>query len=52
MEFKNLYCTRCGSEFEMKVKRTTAYSGTLHLPNLFCPFCGARRLAKKGAIQF
>jgi len=48
----NLYCARCGSEFDLIVKRTTSYSGTLHIPNLFCPFCGGRRLTKKQGLFF
>jgi len=52
IELKNLYCARCGSEFDIIVKRTTGYSGVLHIPNLHCPFCGSRRLMKKQGLFF
>jgi DNA-directed RNA polymerase subunit RPC12/RpoP len=51
-KLENLYCARCGSEFDLVVKRTTSYSGTLHIPNLYCPFCGGRRLTKKQGMFF
>ena len=52
MNLENLYCARCGSEFDLKIKRTTGYTGVLHIPNLYCPFCGSRRLTKKHGILF
>ncbi len=52
IELKNLHCARCGSEFDIVVKRTTGYSGVLHIPNLYCPFCGSRRLMKKQGLFF
>ena len=51
-ELKDLYCTRCGSEFDIKIIKTTGYSGPIHIPNLFCPFCGTRRLIKRKGIFF
>ncbi len=48
----NLYCARCGAEFDIIVRRTTSYSAILHIPNLYCPFCGSRRLMKKHGIFF
>jgi len=52
IELRNLYCARCGSEFDIVIKRTTGYSGVLHIPNLYCPFCGSRRLMKKQGLFF
>ncbi len=52
MKLEHLYCTRCGSEFDIVVRRTTGYSGPMHIPNLFCPFCGGRRLIKKQGVFF
>ncbi|RLI85150.1 MAG: hypothetical protein DRO98_07460 [Archaeoglobales archaeon] len=52
MKLENLYCARCGSEFDIIVKRTTGYSGPMHIPNLYCPFCGGRRLIKKQGVFF
>jgi DNA-directed RNA polymerase subunit RPC12/RpoP len=49
---ENLYCMRCGSEFDITLKKITGYSGPLHIPNLFCPFCGGRRLTKKRGVFF
>ncbi|MFO7967821.1 MAG: hypothetical protein R6U44_09520 [Archaeoglobaceae archaeon] len=46
----NLYCARCGSEFDLTIKRKTGYSGPLYLPNIFCPFCGTRRITKKQGV--
>jgi DNA-directed RNA polymerase subunit RPC12/RpoP len=51
-KLENLYCARCGSEFDINIRRTTGYSGPLHLPNLFCPFCGTRRVTKKQGMFF
>lgn len=51
-KIENLYCTRCGSEFDIIVKRVTGYSGPMHIPNLYCPFCGSRRLIKKQGLFF
>ncbi len=48
----NIYCARCGAEFDIVIRRTTSYSGPLHIPNLYCPFCGSRRLMKKRGIFF
>ncbi len=49
-KLEGIYCARCGSEFDLDVKRTTSYSAPLHIPNLYCPFCGSRRLMKKKGI--
>ncbi len=51
-KIENLYCTRCGSEFDIVVKRLTGYSGPMHIPNLYCPFCGSRRLIRKHGLFF
>ncbi len=47
-----LYCARCGSEFDLKIIKTTGYSGPIHIPNLYCPFCGSRRLIKRKGLFF
>ena len=49
-KLEGIYCARCGSEFDLDVKRTTSYSAPLHIPNLYCQFCGSRRLMKKKGI--
>ena len=51
-ELRDLYCARCGSEFDLIVVKSTGYSGPMHLPNLFCPFCGSRRIMKKKGLFF
>ncbi|WP_193363920.1 hypothetical protein [Geoglobus acetivorans] len=51
-ELNELYCSRCGSEFDIRIRKTTGYSGPLHIPNLFCPFCGSRRVVKRRGIFF
>ncbi|WP_457591397.1 hypothetical protein [Geoglobus sp.] len=51
-ELRGLHCARCGSEFDLIVVRATGYSGPMHLPNLYCPFCGSRRITKKRGLFF
>lgn len=53
MDFDNLYCARCGAEMKIALKNPSPYTGSLRVADLFCPFCGDRRLtSKEGGIWF